>query len=124
MRKVPPTDQLANSTIKRNISARHGSTAPCVICTFSFYLRLIAITLVPRLTSTDFRVSLVHDSGDLLLSEELLEGSLECVLWANLVDLLIVDVLVARRYVLFDQPPAQFSLITIPPQSRRIPAGI
>lgn len=101
MQKVPPTDQPVSSTINRNILARHGSTAPYAICTSSFCLALLPV-LVRRLTSTGYRVTLIHDSGNLLLSDELLEGSLECVLWANLVDLLIVDVLVARRYVLFD----------------------
>ncbi|KAI5847711.1 hypothetical protein DFP73DRAFT_592560 [Morchella snyderi] len=42
-------------------------------------------------------ISLVCDTNGLLLSDELLEGSLECTLWANLVDLLLVNVFVARR---------------------------
>lgn len=64
------------------------------------HLWVLFLPLLVRKLTTGCRISLIHDSENLLLSDELLEGSLECVLWANLVDLLIVDVLVARRYII------------------------
>lgn len=101
VQKVPTIDRIS-PTIKRNTLMHLGSTKPCFTCA-SFHLFFPYPPFAKAyMYFAGCRVTLIDDSGDLLLSDELLEGTLECVLWATLVDLLLLNVpLAVRRYILF-----------------------